>query len=168
MTPFPAPPDVQPPAEQPYWAVLDIALEFRFDAGFISCLTDTPCHLYLNATLQEPSYSPRYRIRRGAQRQTVPLWRNGGGLWFPQHEPGDTTTHTFSLGGWPEGISVWYYFDGYVEGLPTVSSSILFGSMRPPLDFTPELNLSAAATIVSPLFGSPGASPTVTLSFTSV
>ncbi len=160
-TPFPRPPDVLPASQQPFWAILDLALEFRFDYGLISCLTDSPAHLYLNGTLEAPSFTPQHRTRRGILYETIPLWRNSGGVWVEQHETGDSVTHTFTLGGWPEGISVWYYFDGYKEGHLTMSSSVLFGSVRPPLNFTPALNLSAAASLWNPLFKSPGTAPPV-------
>lgn len=162
MTPFQPAPEVLPTAQQPFWALLDIALEFRADYGLISCLTDSPVHLYLNATLESPSFTPQHRIRRGIMYETIPLWRNSGGVWFQQHEAADSTTHTFTLGGWPQGVSVWYYFDGYKEGHLTMSSSILFGSNRPPLNFNPTLNLSASPSLWNPLFASPGAAAPVT------
>ena len=75
--------------------------------------------------------------------ETIPRWVSPVGLWLPQQEPSDSTTHSFSIADWPRGVGLWYYFDGYREGRTTVSSSILFGSVRPPPDFNPTLQLTA-------------------------
>ena len=145
--PFPQPPDVQPQADPRYWAVLDIEVTWASPTCHVRCLTDSPVQLFMHATTAEPALVPQHRVRRGIMYETIPRWISPSGSWLPQAEHGDSSVHTFPIDDWPEGVGLWYYFDGYSGGRVTVSSSVLFGSVRPPPDFNP-----TAGVAVKPIF----------------
>ena len=155
------------PAVPRYWAVLDISTVFGDPDTRISVETDSPCELWIHATVSPPAGVPQHRMRRGAIYEAFTLWVSPQGVWLRQLEAGDSSLHTFIIAGWPQGTTLWYYLDGYQQGRTTISTSILFGSLRTVPNFNPTQALLIAHNIDSPFRRIPsptfGPSPTITI-----
>ncbi len=129
----PPPSAVFPPPDPGYWCLLDLEITHGPDLSVLQVATDALVRLYMAAGFRQPSAVPVRRKRRGLWRQVYTLWRFEPDGWVTQDEPGETQIHTFTLGDWPSGINLWYYFDGRQNGARTVSTSVLFGSLKPEL-----------------------------------
>lgn len=128
---YPPTPHVDPPGQQGYFTVLDCICLFGYPDSQIVVTTDVPVFLYGNFTRYPPSPIQRTAIVRGVTKRKGTFWAAQQGTWIHQSETGETSHHTYTVTGWPPGEPLWYWFTGYQNGAPTVSSSILFGSLRP-------------------------------------
>lgn len=142
----PSPSAVFPPPERGYWAILDISLQHGSALTFLQVSTDANVRLYLAIGSTPPSSQAVRRRRRGVEMQKYTLWRWQPDGWIPQLEPGEGQVHSWQLGDWPVGVPIWYYFDGRQNGGVTVSSSILFGSVKPPLLLAQQALLTSQVT----------------------
>lgn len=160
-SPFRPIPVVNPPPEPGYWTVLDIAVEFNTPDSILWLQTDSPVFAYVNFSPAAPSPILRSKIVRGVSKRTGTLWRAPAGQWFSQQEGGDVFEHSWSIRGWPPGASLWYWFDAYQQGAPTVSSSILFSTVRPG-GITPATSATSIRIATQPLYRLPaGSQPTL-------
>ena len=88
--------------------------------------TDRTVHCWLRWTARQPFLELDPEIRRGVAYYCHPKWRWWASIDVEQNEPGDTTTHTFSLPDWVDGEQRWYYFWGTIVGDLSPSNSPFF------------------------------------------
>lgn len=110
----------------PRFSVRSISYTLLVDGFIIKVITDTPCHLFMRWTLENPRTHKDPELKRGA--------------WFPERvrfcfvkyvdneqiEAGDTLTHTFRKPDWAVCETRYFYFWGTVAGEFSPSESPLF------------------------------------------
>lgn len=108
------------------WQILDIFYTASYNQVIITITSDAPCHLWCRLTRIQPQKHPIPEYRRG-------VWFNSeiyfcfDSYWdIEQNEPGDTTSHSFTITDWPYCTTLWFYFWGERAGVPSPSESCVF------------------------------------------
>lgn len=105
------------------WALITYGHYWLANVLHIFITTNVPINLAVIYTDNQPVYYPTGKIVRGEEFLADPHYRFVDATEIPQAEPGDTLNHTFTIPGWRQGLKRWWYFDGTIGGMPTISNT---------------------------------------------
>ncbi|GAI50132.1 unnamed protein product, partial [marine sediment metagenome] len=88
--------------------------------------SDVPCHLWLRWTHVPPRIHRQVLLKRGVRKNDDVRFCFDVYQDLEQDEPGDTTEHTFSFSPCVDCFQFWYYTWGYIEGVISPSTSVIF------------------------------------------
>lgn len=104
-----------------HFAILDYHVAQLTTALCVTCYSDTPCHLDLYLTNEQPHRTTVTRILRGLPVPWATHYCFVAFETYEQIQPGDTLVHTFQFYPPQTDLKSWFTWAGTIAGLPSPS-----------------------------------------------